>query len=277
MRETVDDIRARVTAAQKNYDDNLRIIEGILYKERGYVFKPPFNEDVMLLCSGGLDSVVSVDMVVRDWSPQLHLTYFRRGARAERYEEQAFDFFVDFYSDRYPDNIADPIKIECEIPSKEVKPYIPEARTLTVGHPLRNSMMLNRTVECVVALNNKLDIGINTILKCSVGEDGTEPELGLLSLRTQNLNTCVQTGNWEWQITSPLTERTLPDRPIYKIHLIKHALENEIPLEKTRTCFSEEETADGTCFACEKRLGAFKHLGLEDPIDYKNVKIEKSE
>ena len=271
MRESIEDIKRRVQKAQKNYYRILRKIEEILLEERGYIFRKPIKEDVIMLVSGGLDSSIAMDIVIREWGSIVHPLFFKRGARAEKFEEKAFDFFVDFYKKRYPDNLADPIKIKCDIPLKEIKMYIPKERILTIGHPLRNSTMQNRAVEYAVALNNKLDLNIKTILTGSVGEDGTEPELGLLSLRAQTLNTCIQMGDWEWQITSPLIEPTLENRPLYKIDLIKYAYANQIPLDKTRTCFSEDEIADGTCFACIKRLKAFEYLGLKDPIPYRRT------
>jgi len=270
MVENVDDIRKRVQKAQMNYNENLEIIDGILIKERGYAFRKPVDEDVLMLCSGGLDSTVAMDVVINEWNSVIHPIFFRRGARAEKFEEEAFDFFVDFYREMYPKNIADAIKVECYIPSKEIKQHIPQSMVLTVGHPLRNSTMQNRAVEYAVGLNSKLDLNIKTILTGSVGEDKSEPELGTLSLRAQTLNTCVNMGDWDWQITSALTEPTLENRPVYKIGLIRYANEKGIPLEKTRTCFSEYKVADGTCFACVKRLRAFDYLGIEDPLPYRS-------
>jgi 7-cyano-7-deazaguanine synthase in queuosine biosynthesis len=269
-RETIEDIKKRVRESQLNYSKNLRTVEEILLNERGYIFKKPLEEDVIFLCSGGLDSSIAIDIIIQEWNSKVHLVYFRRGARAQRFEEEAFDYFVNFYKKRYPNNIANPIKIECPVPLKEIKRYIPQEMVLTIGHPLRNSTMQNLAVQYAVALNNKLNLDIKTILIGAVGDDNTEPELGLLSLRTQTLNTCVQMGDWKWQISSPLIEPTLENRPIYKLDLIRYALEKNIPLEKTRTCFSSEEIADGTCFACQKRLRAFNYLGIKDPLPYKS-------
>jgi len=272
MKETVDDVRKRVQAAQWNYAGNLREVEEILLHERGFVFRAPHKaEDVMMLCSGGLDSSVAMDIVFREWEPVVHPVYIKRGAKAEKFEEAAFDFFVELYGERYPDLVANPIKIRCAIPSKDIKALIPEAYTQTIGHPLRNSSMQNRAVEYAVALNAKNDLRIRTILTGSVGEDKTEPELGLLSLRTQTLNTCVQMGDWEWQVASPLTEPYISSgmhRPICKTGLIRHAHAYSIPLEKTRTCFSGSKIADGTCHACVKRLAAFDYERMVDSLPY---------
>ncbi|MFQ6010284.1 MAG: 7-cyano-7-deazaguanine synthase [Candidatus Aenigmatarchaeota archaeon] len=267
---TEEDILKRVEIGQKNYEENMKAIEEILIKERGYVFDKPLKEDVVVLLSGGLDSAVMVDMIIKEWDSRVHPLYFRRGARAEPYEESAFDYFVGFYKERYPDNIVEPKKMEYSVPPKDLKRNIPEERLKSVGLPMRNSTMQNLAVMYAVTLED-----VRTVLTGSVGEDQLTPEalpeLGLLSLRAQTLNTCINMGEWYWQITSPLVETTLEGRPIYKISLIEYAVENDIPLEKTRSCFSEYEVADGTCPACERRLKAFGHLKREDPLKYKVV------
>lgn len=270
MPETIEEIRERVAKAQENYDENLDFIEQILMDERKYVSKKPENEPAVVLCSGGLDSSVMLNKIIEDWNTIAYPLFFRRGARAEKHEEEAFDFFMDFYNKRFPDNIKEPAKIEYEVPPKNLKKNFPKNLALTQGHPLRNSTMQNLAVMHAVSLNRKHNLDIRTILSASVGEDNTEPEQGLLSLRSQTLNTCIQLGDWEWQVTSPLTDFYLigGKRPIYKTDLIKYAIDKGIPLEKTRTCFSSEKIADGTCFACFKRLDAFNHVGIKDPIRY---------
>lgn len=273
MRESVDDIRKRVKESQTNYIENIGVVEAILKKDRGYVFREPIKEPVIVAYSGGLDSTVAIEMIIKDWDSKVYPLFFKRGARSEKFEERAFDYFVDFYKKKHPSNVGEPMKISCQIPSAEIKQYIPNERTLTVGHPMRNSTMQNKAVEYAVALNNKLDLNINTILTGSVADDNTEPELGLLSLRSQNLNVCINTANWNWQITSPLIETSLKDRPISKAAIIRYAYWNNIPLDKTRTCFSDEEIADGTCLACINRLQAFEEAGFVDEIPYKEASL----
>jgi 7-cyano-7-deazaguanine synthase in queuosine biosynthesis len=129
--------------------------------------------------------------------------------------------------------------------------------------------MQNLAVMYAVSLNGKHDLNIRTILTGSVAEDQTEPELGLLSLRSQTLSTCIQLGDWDWQITSPLTDINLREYPLFKVNLIQYAVERGIPLEKTRTCFSADEVADGTCLACYKRLIAFEKAEVKDPVEYR--------
>jgi len=266
--ESIEQIRARVKQAQKNYHGNMLILEGILRNERGYVSRVPENEDVVVLCSGGLDSSVLIQKIIEDWNVKVHPLFIRRGARAEKWEEKAFDFFLEFYEKRFPDNMKDGFKLEYKLPPLEFRKCFPSAMALTVGHPLRNSTMQNLAVMYAVSIKGRQGIDVKTILTGSVAEDNTEPELGLLSLRAQTLSTCVQLGDWEWNITSPLSDYYLVEKPVSKKDLIEYSIQKFIPLEKTRTCFGADKIACGECFACKKRLKAFEELGVHDLLKY---------
>ena len=277
MPETINEIRQRVKIAQKNYKSNIRVIESILQHERRYVTKAPLNDDVVILMSGGLDSTVMAEYVIDKWNAKIHPLFLRRGARSEKYEEKAFDFFIDFFRKKHPENMYAPFKINIDVPIKKIKAALPGPLALTTGHPLRNSTIQNVAVMYAISLQTQ-GYNVNTIFSGSIGDDSTEPELGLLSLRSQTLNTCIHLGDWNWQITSPFTdpELTLDNQPLFKNDLIKYASEQAIPIEKTRTCFSSKELADGTCNACIKRLEAFRYLNLEDPINYSGGNNGKS-
>jgi 7-cyano-7-deazaguanine synthase in queuosine biosynthesis len=269
MSETVEQINERVRVAQSNYDGILDTMETILIQERGFVSRDPIDEDIVALCSGGLDSSVMIDRVIFEYGAIVHPLFVKRGAKAEAFEEKAFDFFVDFYKRKYPQNIGEAANLDFKIPPLEFKDYFPKELGLSIGHPLRNSTLQNLAVMYAVCLNGKLGLNIRTVFTGSVAEGGTEPEGAILSLRSQTLNTCINLGDWGWQITSPLTDLFLRERPTYKVHLIKYALKENIPLEKTRTCFSDEEIADGTCDACKKRLRAFENAKVKDPLPYR--------
>ena len=262
---SVEDIRKRVAKAQKNYSLNIDIIEDILIRERGYVFREPIEKDVVVLCSGGLDSMIMIDMIIKQWDSKVHPLFFRRGAKAEKLEEKAFDFFMDFYDKKYPEKVGEPLKLDYYITPKELKGNMPKEILLTTGYPLRNATMQNIAVMYATSLDENID----TIVSGAVGDDNTEPDSGVLGFRSQTLNTCMMMGDWKWQITSFLTEPTMISNPQYKADLIEYAMEEDLPLEKTRTCFTAEGIACGECSACQKRLIAFEAAGYEDPVGYK--------
>jgi 7-cyano-7-deazaguanine synthase in queuosine biosynthesis len=263
-----DPARQRLLTAQQNYAENVAAIEAVLRRERGHVFEVPYGEDVVALFSGGLDSTVMIDLVIEEWKCRVHPLYIRRGARAEPYEEAAFDRYCALFRDRLGDRLAEPIKLEQEVPPQALKPYFPAERLQVVGHPMRNAVLQSLAVMTAVALNGRDGRSIRTVFSGSVAEDTTSPELGLLSLRVQTLSTCIHLGEWTWQVTSPMIETAARPRPLDDRDLIRHAVRRGIPLEYTRSCFGPAPQADGTCGACVKRRRAFEVAGVPDPAEY---------
>ena len=251
--------------AQENYEQTLEAIEKIILTERSYLFEIPRDEDVLILLSGGLDSVVMVDWVAQKWQCKIHPLFIKRGARAQEYEERAFAWYCQFYEKRLGEQWQEPIIIEQEIPPHKFKDQISKERRKNVGLPLRNSTMQNYAIMAAVARNDETGTNIRTVLSGSVAEDYRCPELSLLSLRAQTLSTCIQLGQWQWQITSPMVEPTINKRPMDKRHLIHWAKENGIPLTHTRSCFSQEKTPCKVCSACLKRERAFAAAENSEP------------
>jgi 7-cyano-7-deazaguanine synthase in queuosine biosynthesis len=144
----------------------------------------------------------------------------------------------------------------------------PEAdRLQRLGHPHRNVVLQALAVQYGHKLRATGEPNLSTVLTSTVGDDSF-PHSSLLALRTMTLLTCEDTGDWNWQVTSPLVDTQFEGRPIYKKDLITYALENGIPLDKTRTCIEGGEP-DGTCAECVCRLRAFEQAGTVDPIKYK--------
>jgi len=54
-----------------------------------------------------------------------------------------------------------------------------------------------------------------------------------------------------------------------KKRIVSWGLELGVPYQKTTSCYSGEEEACGSCDSCLIRRKAFRGLGLEDPIRYK--------
>jgi 7-cyano-7-deazaguanine synthase len=48
--------------------------------------------------------------------------------------------------------------------------------------------------------------------------------------------------------------------------VISLALKIDVPLELTWSCHNEGETHCGQCYSCSQRFGAFRSLGIKDPV-----------
>lgn len=254
---------------QKNFDANKKKIEEILIKERGFIIKISQNDSVVLLVSGGLDSIITMAYIVEKFNVNVYPLFIKRGARAEKKELESAQYYVGFYQEKYGEKIKDLFILNDEdIPAKQLKNDFPQERIKAIGHPLRNSTLQNYAIMYATYVNAKYNENIRTILTGSVGDDTTCPELSILSLRSQTLNVCINLGDWNWQITSPLIDLELTPKIIFKKDLILWARKKGISLNKTRTCVSDSEISDGTCSECKRRLKVFKELGLKDEIEY---------
>lgn len=253
-----------------NRDEDPRLLQGleaILKYRRGYVVRQPVNEDVILLASGGLDSMVTIQLIIEDWNVRVYPLFVRRNARAGKYEEEAFLFFMEYFKDKYPKNLMDYRIVEADIPVSEFKHYKAKDRLERLGHPMRNATLQNIAVQYRSFLESNKGIVANTIFTSTVADDKF-PHSCLLALRVENILACADGGDWDIQITSPLIDVCLREKVLYKRDLIKYAISRSIPLEKTRTCIEAANPADGTCAECVCRLRAFSEAGVGDPLEY---------
>ncbi len=53
-----------------------------------------------------------------------------------------------------------------------------------------------------------------------------------------------------------------------KSQIVQKAIELDVPLKLTWSCYKNEDKACGVCDSCRLRLNGFKLAGVKDPIDY---------
>ena len=245
----------------KMYRQNVNSIKSILNENRGFAAEIPTNEHVLLLFSGGMDSTILVDLIVRKWNCKIIFLYFRRNARNQIFEEESVDFFFDFYKKRFPDNVLELQKLEIEIPSRVNKEYLDRDRQNIMGLPLRNSTMWDNSFAQAVFLSGKHKTTIRTIVVGSVKEDETSPESGILSILAYNLHICISMGVWYYQLLAPFIDGTM-EQKFSKIDLLQYAKQFQIPIEKTRSCFGDNKKPCDSCLACQNRNNAYKEFNL---------------
>lgn len=248
----------------KNHDKNLNFIHEIIYflqLYRGFVFEKPIGEHVIILCSGGMDSVTLVDLVIKNWNSKVILLYFRRDSRNQLYEEQSVDYFYSYYKEKYSENILELIKLDIQIPSRVNKNYLNPARKQVMGLPMRNATMWDNAVAQSIYLEGKYDPNkIRTIIVGSVKEDDFSPESSYLSVLSQTLHACICTGVWDYQFLAPMMDSSFKDGGMDKADLFQYCSENGIPIEKSRSCFGGNEKPCGLCLACENRMKALAYF-----------------
>jgi 7-cyano-7-deazaguanine synthase in queuosine biosynthesis len=254
---TIESTWDRISAQnERNYDKNCAIIQGCLKNNRGFVIESPEEELVMILYSGGLNSTVLIEWVLQNWNCKLILLYIRRDTKNQQWEEQAVDYFYQFYKERYPSRIIDCMKINVQIPLQMNKEYLDRSREKVLGIPFCNVSMWNTALVQMIYLSGKYRTTIRTLLIGNGSEDERRLDVGSLSLLSTCMNVCITTGVWIYQILAPFMDDSF-QITMNKSAIVKYGLLNEIPLEKTRSCATNEENPCNDCDACNKRNEAF--------------------
>jgi len=63
-------------------------------------------------------------------------------------------------------------------------------------------------------------------------------------------------------------EIKMPLVAMHKGQIVEKALELNVPLQNTWSCYKSEDKACGVCDSCRLRLRGFSRAGIKDPIDY---------
>ncbi len=215
----------------------------------------------VVLVSGGLDSCVTAALAAVDYAPALlHVHY---GQRTQSRELKAFndiadalniqlrkviqmDYFKSFGGSSLTDYTQDvPVDPEPgEIPSTYV--------------PFRNAALLCAAVTWAEVIGaEKVFIGVNEI------DSSGYPDCRLEFLTA--FNQVIAAG------TRPEThiEVVAPLIRMGKAEIVLCGKSIHAPLEKSWSCYQNEDAACGICDSCKLRLKGFEDAGVVDPIEYK--------
>jgi 7-cyano-7-deazaguanine synthase in queuosine biosynthesis len=242
--------------------------ELILKKNRKEISGWPKENDVVLIISGGLDSVIMAAKLLEK-GYTVYPLHIERGQTNYLAERKSIIWFTKFYQKKYPEKFKDTLFIKLNIPPKEFKksliPY-----TQKNGHPLRDTMLQMAAVQYATSLQAR-NINVNSIF-CAVMPEDHFPHSNLKSIRATNVAVCQNTNNWNWLITSPNIDPYLESNPIDKPASIKWASEHDIPIEYTVSCNESSKLTNlrncGTCSSCLKRQSAFKTAKVKDKTKY---------
>lgn len=269
----------------------LKKVENILTKKRGYVFKiPSKNTPVISFMSGGLDSTVVTAMLMEKYKLEVFPIFFNRHLIHSRYDRVSVDFFTQFFFERYGSLFHKPIEIDIEYPPKGLAEYLlPNSGHIFLNKKLNHrrgipgliSIYAQLAVLYAFYLKEQKSINVKTIIGATLPTniDWFSYE-SLTTHRTINLEVCTSLKDFSWQFTSLPIEKEM-GLHLKKRDLIRWGFENNIPLEKTRTCNSGHKFHCGTCDVCEVRKEEFQLAEVEDktayhpPNEFLNKVVEK--
>lgn len=272
----------------------ISLIEQSLNKQRRFVFRmPKRGASVVLLLSGGLDSVTCWGILMKEFGLHVYPLSFDRGEKRANKEKESVDYFSKFYKNRYPSLHHAPVRlslgvqnitIPIEHASENIHPEIllnkfTGADTMMDINISFGSFLLLPLYAKLYAeyLHHTQNLYVRTIL-CSVtlGDGLIVPHQTFTSLRSIMYYLCTATRDFSWQFTSAVFEK---ETGLYfdKSNLVEWANKEHIPIEKTWSCYHSKKYQCGgaDCITCRARKDAFYKSGVADktvycPVDKQN-------
>lgn len=274
---------------------NIKMVEDFFDKSRGYVFKMPKpNTPVILLASGGLDSIITWGILLEKYHLKTYPLFIFRDVKRSLKEEKAVEFFTDYFSKKYPDKVFPLMKFSTQLFPKEIKKASKDAKNYY--HPNRILETLGKDYK---SLNDLLKFypddsqrvlpflnvfyglmyadylydryleKVTTVFTGVMAGDGTVlPSQSFTSLRNALLSACSVTNSYEIQYCSLAMEKELGFW-FEKKDFIKIGHQLRIPLEKAWSCYNSGKYQCGDkCLACHSRRAEFKLAGVKDKTEY---------
>lgn len=255
----------------------LSLIEKFLMSKRGYVFKmPPKKTPVILLLSGGLDTSIIWDILMGKYELEVYPLFIRRGQIRMPLEEKAVNDFAAFYQKKYPKLFHKPLEVTTAIPPLEIRwgvtkfadSQITKKPPSSLGLPLYSSNLINSAVQYAYFLEFNNKVKVRDIFCGFMPSDGSLYRYETLTaIRSNTYNICNLTGDFSWQFTSLALEKELGFL-FGKDILIKWALSNNLPIEKSNSCIKFSYYHCGKCGFCLLRKRSFLNAGVPDKTVY---------
>lgn len=211
--------------------------------------------------SGGMDSTLGAYMV-KKMGYEVIALHFNYGQRTQQKELLCFEKIcddlgvsnryvldLDFFSQIGASALIDK---SIEVPIGGVEEGVPVTYV-----PFRNGIFLS-IAGALAEKEGAEIIAIGVVEEDSSGyPDCRESFINSIE-QSINLGTKEET---KIQIYMPLVH-------LKKSQIVQRALELEVPLEHTWSCYKDEQRACGVCDSCRLRLNGFKLAGVKDPIEY---------
>ena len=216
--------------------------------------------------SGGMDSTVTMARLLEEKKMEIFPLFINRGQSNLKYEKQASKFFEKYFKKNYGNLFHSLAEIAVNVPPRDIKDQL-RGYSAKFGYPLRNNILQMIGVQYAISLSQELKQKINNVFCAQLGDDPF-PHSKLISLRATTVNICQSLDEWDWQVTSPNIDILLDKVKTGKKEMVWWAYEHHLPIEKTRSCYSNKETHCGTCLTCRRRREAFADAGLPDMTAY---------
>jgi hypothetical protein len=263
--------------------ESIKAIEDFFIKKRGYVFQMPKPKSpVILLLSGGMDSIVLWDILVSKYQLNVYPVFVTEKRGIFRYLDNQYrsaEYFERFYKKKFKslfhpkivvyigDFLRDKIlKFFLKNPI-EILNNVYEDGNICVQNYSTTNLLASAALDYIQLLKFQKNIEVKTIFIGNLVSDGEIVQnQTLTSLRSIMFNLCNISGDYDKQFTSLFLEKEL-GYFLEKDSVIKWAQKESIPVTKTWTCWDRNGILPcGSCIACEYRQNAMAQSGLKDVV-----------
>jgi len=220
------------------------------------------NKKAVCIMSGGMDSTLSAYMMQNNGYDIIAI-HFNYDQRTQAKELECFNNIcdelhvlnryildLDFFSQLGTSALTDK---SIEVPTSGVEEGVPVTYV-----PFRNGIFLSMAAAIAEKEGAEV-ISIGVVEEDSSGYPDCRESYIKSMQQSINLGTKDET---KIEIHMPLVS-------LKKSQIVKKAVELEVPLSLTWSCYKNEDKACGVCDSCRLRLNGFKIAGVKDPINYK--------
>ncbi|MGA1932142.1 7-cyano-7-deazaguanine synthase QueC [Arcobacter sp. YIC-464] len=220
------------------------------------------NKKAICILSGGMDSTLA-SYIAKNDGYDIIAVHFNYGQRTEKRELKAFRNICDDLQIKEKYEIDIPFFTQIgasaltdssiDVPTNGIEAGVPITYV-----PFRNGIFLSITAA-IAEKEEAQAMYIGVVQEDSSGYPDCTDEF------IQDITKAINQGTKE----STKIEIKTPLVHLSKAQIVSKALELNVPLEHTWSCYKEEDEACGVCDSCRLRLNGFKLANSKDPIPYK--------
>lgn len=269
--------------------ETTKAIEKILIKKRGYVFRMPKpKESVILLLSGGVDSIVMWDILISKYKLNVYPLFVTGKTGLFRLldnQYRSMKYFERFYRKKYK-NLLHPIYVakSIEVMNKKIKEAtlknpqeiinsIHADGNINIQNYSRTTVLSCMALDYSRVLEIQKNIKISTIFTGNLYNDGLVTQNQTLTvLRSTMYNLCAISGDYYRQFTSLFMEKEM-GYFFDKNFVVQWAKKYHLPISKTWTCWYREKLIPcGVCTTCRYRKSIMIDNDLKDVLYESDIK-----
>lgn len=268
----------------------LQAQDKILTKRRGHSFKlPPKNSNVIVLFSGGIDSVSLVHLLAKKHQYNIYPVYYVLN-KENKGQKRAIQYFNNFFLSRFPHQYhpVETRKFTQLFSFRDVPFYMQKAlenfdlitentsyyppiegyQTFFPNNPTRLGHYAFGAYDFHLYLRYKKGLIANTAFTAITYSDTLMRECNLSVIRSVNIAIGSITGDYTFQFAAVNEKKA--NFCLTKDQLAQHLAEDNVPVYKTWSCVFRQNNHCGICQSCVERKALFSKLKIEDKTTYSN-------